>query len=66
MIPYSPTEVAALREEMRLYGVQLAPTKAWNLLRHVGDRYLCVDALLMSPRPAWLEAIVGPREATSE
>ncbi len=59
-LPYSPTEVAALRKEMSLYGTQLSPTAAWELLRKVGNRHICVDALLMVPRPAWLTSMVGP------
>ena len=60
-IPYSPTEVAALREEVRLYGISLSPEAAWSLLRTVGNRGLCVDALLLSRRPEWLEKIVGAK-----
>jgi hypothetical protein len=59
-IPYSPVAVTALREEMALYGVKLSPDKAWELLRKVGDRHLCVDALLMDPRPVWLVQMLKP------
>lgn len=58
-IPYSPTEIAALRAEVQIYGIKLSPDKAWTLLRKVGDRGLCVDALLLERRPEWLTEIVG-------
>jgi len=59
-IPYNPTEVTALRKEMALYGRPITTQAAWQVLRLVGDRSLCVDALLMDPRPEWLEKIAGP------
>lgn len=59
-IPYSPTEISALRKEVALYGVRLDQKQAWTLLRKVGHRPLCVDALLMDPRPGWVAEIAGP------
>jgi hypothetical protein len=60
-IPYSPTEIKALRDEVRLYGINISNEQSWKVLRHVGDRRLAVDALLMKARPKWLEELAGPR-----
>lgn len=60
-LPYSPTEVAALREDAKLYAIELSISGAAKLLKIVGDRALCIDALLMPRRPEWLVAIVGER-----
>lgn len=63
-VPYSRTEVKALITELRQCGVTISIAHAWQLLRHVGDRKLVIDALLMHKRPTWLESMVGPKEVT--
>ena len=56
-VPYSHTEVAALRDEMCRFGQKLSSTTAWEILRKTGDRDLAVTALLLNPRPDWLAQI---------
>ncbi len=61
MTSYGTADVAEFQNEMKQYGVNIASNEALKLLCHVGNRYLCVDALLMTVRPEWLEELVGPR-----
>ncbi len=63
--PSSPTEVAALRQEVSLFGIVLPAKLAGKLLEKVGDHSLCVDALLMEPRPAWLEVLITGKSKQS-
>lgn len=57
----TPIEAASLRDEMKCYGISIAQTTAWRLLRRVGDRSLCVDAMLMKRRPAWLSELLNEK-----
>ncbi len=52
-------DVAALRSDALLYGVTISLPQATRLLAKVKDSGICVDALLLKPRPAWLSEIVG-------
>lgn len=61
-VTHTANEATALRSEVANYGITLNPAVALKLLGHVGNRHLCVDALLMERRPAWLEEIVGKRQ----
>ena len=53
------TEVSALRREMKRYGVELSLKHARELFRVTGNKDLCVDALLMENRPAWLKELLA-------
>lgn len=53
------TEAASLADDVALFGVIITEANAERLLALVGNRDLCVDALLMKERPAWLEEYVG-------
>lgn len=63
-LPYRPTEVTALRDEAKRYGIELESGQCMKLLKLVGNRPLCIDALLMERRPSWLAEIVGSVSAT--
>jgi uridylate kinase len=53
-------EIASFRDEMYRYGIAITVLNASALLDHVHNHDVCVDALLMNPRPEWLEEMVGP------
>lgn len=58
-IPAEKTEVTLLLDEAELYGIKLEEASAEKLLALVGNRGVCMDALLMETRPGWLVEIVG-------
>lgn len=55
-------EVNDFRSKVRLLGFDLTIAQATKLLKLVGREDVCVDALLMEKRPAWLVAIVGEKK----
>ena len=59
LIPYNPTDIKALRDELKLYGIKLSQESAWQVLRKIGDRHLAIDAILMPKRPKWLSEMIG-------
>jgi hypothetical protein len=61
---YSSPEVAAFRDEMKLYGEIVTNMAAWQVLKHVGDKGVAIDALLMARRPLWLESLAGKHVRT--
>jgi hypothetical protein len=59
---HQPLEVEALCKHLRLLGVVVCNTAAWDVVRRCnGDYDLAETALILDPRPAWVEELAGPR-----
>jgi hypothetical protein len=58
-IPYSSATIESFRDEMKRYGMNMSTTTAWDVLRTVGNVGVAKDAMLLRPRPAWLEKLAG-------
>lgn len=58
----SPAAVQELRKRLKQLGQKIPDDRLLRLVRYMdSDADLVVTALLLSPRPEWLENIVGPK-----
>lgn len=57
---------AELRAMRRVHGRYVSDPQVAALVAEVGDAGVAADALVMFPRPAWVEVLCGPFPASLE